>query len=78
MNSSFGKLNLADLGKGVLIAVGTVILTGIATSLQAGKLPTTSELGVLVIAGLGAGAAYLVKNIFTNSNNQLGTGEQAK
>ena len=70
--SDFGKLNWVDLGKGCLIAVLTVVVAGLTTSLNAGRFPTLSGLGGLGLAGLSAGLAYLLKNLFTNSDNELG------
>lgn len=69
--SAFGKLNLADLGKGLLIAFGTVVLAGIVNAFNEGRLPTLSELGSLALAGLAAAGAYLLKNLFSNSENKL-------
>jgi Flp pilus assembly pilin Flp len=73
--SNLFSLNWKDVGKGFLVAVLTVVITGLGTSLQSGKLPTLAELGALALAGLGAGLAYLLKNFFTNSNNELGKTE---
>lgn len=73
--SEFGKLNWKDIGKGFLVAAGTVVVTGLANSLQSGALPTLNELGVLAVAGLGAGLTYVLKNVFTNSENKLGQAE---
>lgn len=73
--SKFLKLNLLDLGKGFLIAAGTVIVLGVANILQTGVLPTLLELKALAIAGLAAGLTYLGKNLFTNSMNKLGAKE---
>lgn len=69
--SGFFKLNLLDLGKGFLIAFLTVVLLGVGTILETGVFPTLAELGTLAIAGLAAGLSYLLKNLVTNSNNQL-------
>lgn len=71
MGSVFGKINLKDLGKGLLIAFGTVILAGIVNAFNEGRLPTLTELGSLAVAGLAAAGAYLLKNLFTNSSNEL-------
>lgn len=73
--SDFGKLNWADIGKGFLLAASTVVLGGVYTSLQAGAFPDLATLKGLGIAGLAAGLSYLLKNIFTNSNNELGKSE---
>jgi len=74
--SEFGKLNWADIGKGVLIAFLTVVVTGLMASLNAGRFPTLDEILALSLTGLGAGLAYLLKNVFTNSNNELGKTEK--
>lgn len=65
--SLFGKINWLDVGKGFLMAAGTIIITGIYTALQSGVLPTLAQLGTLSIAGLGAGLFYLIKNVFSNN-----------
>jgi hypothetical protein len=65
--SLFGKINWLDVLKGFIVAVGTVVLTGVYTALQSGTLPTLAQLETLGLAGLGAGLAYLLKNIFSNN-----------
>lgn len=69
--SVFGTINWLDLGKGVLIAFGTVFLLGLYQILNAGKFPTLAELGSLALAGLAAALSYILKNFFTNSKNKL-------
>jgi len=79
--SDFGKLNLADIGKGFITAVLTAIIAYVyqfvssaVTALQAGQTPQLPDLQSLLTAGLialGAGFAYLVKNVFTNSNGEI-------
>ena len=75
MKAAFLSINWADVGKGFLVAVGTVILTSLATTIQAGQFPTLAQLGTLGLAGLGAGVTYLLKQFFTNSAGQLGSTE---
>lgn len=70
-NSSLLKINIRDLVKGFFVAVLTVIVSGLSTSLNTGHLPTETELKSLALIGLSAGGAYLLKNLFTNSNDQL-------
>lgn len=70
--SKFGSINWFDIGKGLLIAFGTVFFFGLSQAFDAGRLPTLAELGTLALAGLGAALAYLLKNFFTNSENKLG------
>jgi hypothetical protein len=76
--SVYRKIDLKDVGKGVLIAFGTVFLLGLQQTLSNGNLPTLAELGTLAIAGLAAALAYIVKNVFTNSDNKFLEKEQEK
>jgi hypothetical protein len=69
--SNFGKLDWKDLGKGLIIAVLTVIFSSLITTLEAGILPKWAEISTALIAGLAAGLAYLLKNLVTNSDNKL-------
>ena len=61
--SSLFSLNLRDLGKGLLVAIGGAVITAAETSLQAGAL-TFSWKAVGGVASA-AGLSYLVKNFFT-------------
>ena len=76
MNSSFLKLNLFDIVKGFVVAALTVIVGNIVPVLQSGTLPSIQALGQWGIAGLAAGLAYLLKNLFTNSSGSLLNGEK--
>lgn len=76
MQSTFGTLNWADFGKGLLIAVLSAVLTVIYTTVQAGSL--AFDWKTIATTALAAGLAYLGKNLFTNSSNQLGTTEPPK
>jgi hypothetical protein len=73
--SKLFTLNVQDLLKGFLIAALTVVLTGVITTLKAGSLPDMAMIEHLITAGLGAGLAYILKNLFTNSQNQFATPE---
>ena len=73
--SNFGNLNWADLGKGLLIAFGTVVLGGLAPIVSGGILPDGSTFVGLCVTGFGAALTYLLKNLFTNSKNELGKSE---
>ena len=69
--SSLGKLNLADLLKGFLVAVIAALLSGVYNVIQAGAiLWTWAFWSPIVLSAVGAGVAYLIKNIFTNSTGQ--------
>lgn len=71
MQSKFFAINWLDVGKGFLIAFGTVFFAGIVVVLESGVFPTLAELGTLAVAGLAAGLTYVLKNFFTNSSNKL-------
>lgn len=72
--SAFGKLNWADFGKGLLIAVLTAVFTAIYTTVQAGTL--TFDWNVILTTAITAALAYISKNLFTNSQNQIAKTEQ--
>jgi len=67
--SPFGKLNLADIGKGLIVAVGSAVFSVIYATIQAGSL--TFDWKAIGITALSAALAYLSKNLFTNSNNEI-------
>lgn len=73
----FFQLSSIDFLKGFVTAVLMSVITGLYTSLQATPphLPTGSEWGTIGIVGLGAGVSYLIKNLFTNSKDQMFKGE---
>lgn len=70
-NASFLKLNFRDLAKGFLVAFLTVVVAGLSVTLDQGFLPTVAELKSLALTGLAAGGAYLLKNLFTNSQDKF-------
>jgi hypothetical protein len=70
-NSKFLTLGMNDFIKGILMAIGTAILTAIYPIIQSGVLPTWPELKVILLSGLAAGITYLLKNLLTNSNGNL-------
>jgi hypothetical protein len=69
--SDLFKINLLDLGKGLLVAAIAAIGTALLPILESGALPTLANLQAAGIAGLTAGIAYLLKNLFTNSSGTL-------
>lgn len=71
MKSAFLKLNLKDLWKGVLLVVLTTIVGGLYNILDLGTLPDIMALKQIGATALTAGAAYLLKQLITNSNDQL-------
>lgn len=73
MQSSFLKLSWVDFGKGLLIAVLSAVFTVIYTTVQSGSL--TFDWKTIGITALASALAYVSKNLFTNSNNELGKTE---
>jgi hypothetical protein len=57
------RLNLQDVGKGLIIAITGGFISAISVSLSAGSLTFNwKQIGMTALA---AGLAYLVKNFFT-------------
>jgi len=77
-NSPFGKLNVRDLINGIVVAFLTAALTGLIQILDAGGLPTTEQLIVAGKSGLVASLAYLLKNLVSNSQGEMGVKEPVK
>ena len=68
--SKFLNLNIDDFTKGFVVAVLTAILTYLLPALESGNYSFNwKQIGV---SALTAGIAYLVKNLATNSNGQIG------
>jgi hypothetical protein len=69
--SEFLKLNGKDLFKGMIVAALAVITGSLSVILDAGALPTAAEwLNIAKVAGTAA-VSYLLKNLFTNNNDEL-------
>ena len=64
--SNLYSLDLKDLAKGLVVAIGSAVITTIQTSLQAGSLNFNWKL--IGTVALGAGVAYLGKNFFTSAS----------
>jgi hypothetical protein len=72
MNSKFLNLNWKDVLKGFVVAVFMTILTSIYTGIQTNQFPVTREQWkVILITSLGAGIAYLLKNVLSNSDGEI-------
>lgn len=69
MNSTFLTLNTRDFVKGLFIAVITAVITVVYTTIQTGTL--SFDWKVISTTALSAALAYIMKNLFTNSNDQL-------
>jgi hypothetical protein len=61
--SSLFSLNLADLGKGLLVAIGGAVIAAIESTVEAGSF--TFNWKTIAGAALAAGLSYLGKNFFT-------------
>lgn len=69
--SSFFALNGRDLVKGVIVAALTVVVTALATSLEAGSLPTIDQWKSIGMMAAAAGISYFLKNFLTNKEDQF-------
>ena len=69
MNSAFLTLNSKDFLKGLVVAVITAVITIVYTSIQVGDL--NFDWKAIAMAALSSALAYIMKNLFTNNNDQL-------
>lgn len=69
MDSSFLTLNTRDFVKGLFIAVITAVITVVYTTIQTGTL--SFDWKTISTTALSAALAYIMKNLFTNSNDKL-------
>ncbi len=71
--SSNGLFTLSwkDAGKAILMAFLGTFVAAVYQGISAGAFPTLHELGTAAIAGSGSALAYIVKNFFTNNNDQF-------
>lgn len=76
MKSAYLTINVKDLVKGAAVAAGTVMLSLIGTMIESGALMTEEQLLISVKAGVLAALSYLIKNVFTNSQDQMFKSEQ--
>lgn len=67
--SKLFNLDLKDLLKGMVVAVLAAVLTIIYNTVQAGSL--TFDWKAIGTAGITAAAAYLLKNLQTNSKGEF-------
>ena len=63
------KINLSDFWRGLIVAVFTSVLAVIYEFVQAGNLDINWK--SVLLAGLGAGIAYLLKNFSSDSNGRV-------
>jgi hypothetical protein len=75
MKSKLFTLDWRDLINGLFIAFLTALLTGIIDILGDGAVFDWIHIKPVLIAGISAACAYLLKSLSTNSRNQLFTKE---
>jgi hypothetical protein len=68
MNSSFLNIDLKDLGKGLIVAVLTSVLTIVYNTVEAGSL--TFDWKLITTTAITTGLGYLLKNLLTNSQGE--------
>ena len=70
--SNFLTLNWKDILKGFVVAIVAALLTGVYEAIQLGGLEFTWLFWKpVLITSLGAGVAYLIKNVFTNNEDKI-------
>jgi len=76
--TALGSLGWKDVVKGFIMVVLGFILAGVETAIQQGTITFTWHFfQPLVYTGVAAGLGYLIKNFFTNSQDQFATKEPA-
>lgn len=71
MKSSYLTINITDLIKGATVAAGTVMLSIIGSMIESGAFITDAQLIIAVKTGVLAAVSYLIKNVFTNSKDEM-------
>ncbi|MDO9341650.1 MAG: hypothetical protein Q7T72_14150 [Bacteroidales bacterium] len=71
MKSKLFTLDIRDLINGIFIAFLAALLDGIIKILGTGAVFDWPSLKFVLIAGISAALAYLLKSLATNSRNQL-------
>lgn len=69
MQSTFLTLDTKDFLKGLVLAVLTAVITIVYTSIEAGNL--AFDWKAIGMTALSSALAYIMKNLFTNSNGDL-------
>lgn len=69
MNSVFLKLNTQDFIKGLIVAVGSSVITILYSTLESGSLSFDwKQVGIVALT---SALGYLMKNLFTNQEGKL-------
>ena len=70
--SEFLKINGRDIIKSLIMAfIGSVITAVYAIIKDGGSLPSGDQWKTILTMGIASALAYLVKNFFTNSNDEF-------
>lgn len=71
MKTKFGKLSAKDVIKGIIMAFLMALVTGCYQLIQTGGEFSWTTMKPVLMASIGAILAYLIKNYFTNSNDEF-------
>jgi hypothetical protein len=71
MKSKFLTINWKDLSRSILMTILTTILGMLSTSITNQQFPTTEDFLNMLKIGALSGAVYLIKNLFTNSQDKI-------
>jgi branched-subunit amino acid transport protein len=71
MKSKLFTIDTRDLLHGLLVAFLTALITGTIDMLSKGTSFDWETMKPVLIAGISAGLSYILKNLATNSHNQL-------
>ena len=76
MRSTFLRLNVRDLLKGLLLAFITAVVTGVYELLQVASALNWETLKPTLLVAGAAALSYLIKNLFTNKEGEVLTTEK--
>jgi len=71
MKSKFLTLDAKDIVKAIILTFITALLSGIYQLLQTGTLLTGESLKPVLMTSIASVIGYLLKNVFTNSNDEF-------
>jgi hypothetical protein len=72
IDKGFLSIGTKDVVKGAIVSFLTVVTTWLGALLETGVMPTTWDAWRhQLLIGLGAGLAYIIKNLFTNENDEF-------
>ena len=71
MKSKFLSLNIKDFFKGLIVAILSAVITFAYETLQTGDLFTPESLKKMGLVALATLFSYLLKNLFSNNNDEL-------